>query len=104
MGAGSVFLGLGAFGISNFLKNIGEASASIKAAPPILNNTSNNMSNIGSAEIRPFNVNVPEEELTELRRRIKATRWPEKDLVTDISPGVQLDPIQKLAQYWGYRL
>jgi pimeloyl-ACP methyl ester carboxylesterase len=50
--------------------------------------------------IRPFNVNVPEEELTELRRRINATRWPERELVTDISQGVQLATIQKLARYW----
>ena len=51
-------------------------------------------------DIRPFNVNVPEEELTELRRRINATRWPERELVNDISQGVQLATIQKLARYW----
>jgi hypothetical protein len=39
--------------------------------------------------IRPFHVNVPEAELTELRRRINATRWPERELVNDISQGVQ---------------
>jgi pimeloyl-ACP methyl ester carboxylesterase len=50
--------------------------------------------------IRPFHVNVPEAELTELRRRINATRWPERELVTDISQGVQLATIQKLARYW----
>ena len=50
--------------------------------------------------IRPFHLNVPEEELTELRRRINATRWPERELVTDISQGVQLATIQKLARYW----
>jgi pimeloyl-ACP methyl ester carboxylesterase len=50
--------------------------------------------------IRPFHVNVPEAELTELRRRIDATRWPERELVTDISQGVQLATIQKLARYW----
>ena len=51
--------------------------------------------------IRPFQVSFPEEELTELRRRINATRWPEKEPVTDSSQGVQLATIQKLAQYWG---
>jgi hypothetical protein len=51
--------------------------------------------------IRPFNVNVPEEKLTELRRRINATRWPERELVTDVSQGVQLATMQKLARYWG---
>ena len=50
--------------------------------------------------IRPFHVNVPEAELTELRRRIHATRWPERELVNDISQGVQLATIQKLARYW----
>jgi hypothetical protein len=50
--------------------------------------------------IRPFHVNVPEAELTELRRRIKATRWPERETVTDASQGVQLAKIQELARYW----
>jgi hypothetical protein len=50
--------------------------------------------------IRPFHVNVPEAELTELRSRINAMRWPERELVNDISQGVQLAPIQKLAKYW----
>jgi pimeloyl-ACP methyl ester carboxylesterase len=50
--------------------------------------------------IRPFKVNVPEEEITELKRRIKATRWPEKETVSDQSQGVQLGTIQELARYW----
>ena len=50
--------------------------------------------------IRPFQVNVPEAELTELRRRINATKWPEQETVTDASQGVQLATIQKLARYW----
>src|SRR6476659_2950363 len=50
--------------------------------------------------IRPFQVNVPEAELTELRRRINATRWPERETVTDASQGVQLAVIQALARYW----
>ena len=50
--------------------------------------------------IRPFDVNVPEEELTELRRRINATRWPEKETATDASQGVQLATMQALARYW----
>src|SRR5688572_17989629 len=51
--------------------------------------------------IRRFHFNVPEEELTELRRRIEATKWPERETVRDQSQGVQLATIQKLAQYWG---
>lgn len=50
--------------------------------------------------IRPFQIDVPEAELTDLRRRIEATRWPERELVADQSQGVQLDTIQKLARYW----
>ena len=50
--------------------------------------------------IRPFYVSVPEAELTELRRRINATKWPERETVTDATQGVQLATIQALARYW----
>jgi pimeloyl-ACP methyl ester carboxylesterase len=50
--------------------------------------------------IRPFTIETPQAELDELRRRIKATRWPEKEPVTDQSQGVQLKTIQALARYW----
>ena len=50
--------------------------------------------------VRPFQVNTPEAELTDLRRRINATRWPERETVTDASQGVQLATIQALARYW----
>jgi len=50
--------------------------------------------------IRPFQVNVPEAELKELRRRISVTKWPERETVTDASQGVQLATMQKLARYW----
>ncbi len=50
--------------------------------------------------IRPFRVDVPEPELTELRRRIEATRWPDRETVPDASQGVQLATMQKLARYW----
>jgi pimeloyl-ACP methyl ester carboxylesterase len=51
-------------------------------------------------DIRPFRIDVPEEELTELRRRIDATKWPERETVTDASQGVQLATMQALARYW----
>src|SRR5467141_2161191 len=51
--------------------------------------------------IRPFNVNFPETELTELRRRINNTKWPERKTVTDATQGVQLATSQALARYWG---
>jgi pimeloyl-ACP methyl ester carboxylesterase len=50
--------------------------------------------------IRRFRVNVPQEQIVDLRRRIAATRWPDKETVTDKSQGVQLSTIQKLAHYW----
>src|SRR5256714_3563266 len=54
-----------------------------------------------TSEVRPFRFNVPEAELTELRRRINATRWPERETVADASQGVQLATTQALARYWG---
>ena len=50
--------------------------------------------------IRPFTVNIPQEEIAELRRRIAATQWPDPETVADTSQGVQLATIQKLARYW----
>ena len=53
-----------------------------------------------STAIRPFRVDVPQAELAEMRRRIAATKWPERELVPDASQGVQLATMQKLARYW----
>ncbi len=50
--------------------------------------------------LRPFRVDVPEAELTDLRRRIVATRLPERETVTDFSQGVPLATVEKLARYW----
>src|SRR5512145_2214591 len=52
-------------------------------------------------EIRPFRVNVPDEALADLRKRVLATRWPEKETVNDRSQGVQLAKLQELVRYWG---
>ena len=51
--------------------------------------------------IRPFQVEVPEEDLIDLRQRLAATRWPERETVADTSQGVQLAPMQDLVRYWG---
>ena len=53
-----------------------------------------------TAAIRPFHVDVPQEDLDDLRRRISATRGPTKELVADRSQGVQLATMQELARYW----
>src|SRR3954453_10425701 len=52
-------------------------------------------------EVRPFRIDVPQEEIDELRRRIASTRWPEQETVTDQTQGVQLATMQALARYWG---
>jgi pimeloyl-ACP methyl ester carboxylesterase len=59
------------------------------------------MTETEASAIRPFHVNFPEAELTDLRRRVNATRLPERETVTDATQGVQLATIQKLADYWG---
>ncbi len=58
------------------------------------------MTTIAGSTIRPFEVHVPGEDLTDLRRRIGATRWAARELVKDRSQGVQLAAIQELARYW----
>jgi pimeloyl-ACP methyl ester carboxylesterase len=50
--------------------------------------------------VRPFSVNVPEDDLVEMRRRIASARWPHRELVADRSQGVQLATLQELARYW----
>ena len=56
---------------------------------------------IDTTAIRPFEASFPETDLADLRKRINATRWPERETVTDASQGVQLATMQKLARYWG---
>ena len=51
--------------------------------------------------IRPFHINIPEDQLADLRRRVLATRWPERETVNDRSQGVQLAKIQEIVRYWG---
>ena len=55
---------------------------------------------VDTGAIRPINVNVPESELAELRRRVEATKWPERETVSDATQGVQLATVQALAKYW----
>jgi pimeloyl-ACP methyl ester carboxylesterase len=53
-----------------------------------------------SDAVRPFHISIPNEQLMDLRRRIVATRWPERETVTDDSQGVPLEMMQELARYW----
>jgi pimeloyl-ACP methyl ester carboxylesterase len=58
------------------------------------------MSTTVETDIQPFQVEIPKEKISDLRRRIAATRWPTKELVDDRSQGVQLEPLKELARYW----
>src|ERR671930_858232 len=53
-----------------------------------------------TTDIRTFSIDIADEQIDDLRRRIAATRWPSKELVADRSQGVQLAAIQELARYW----
>ena len=77
---------------------VGSAAAGLAAAYGLL--PSQAVAAVEGNEIHPFHVNVPEEALVDLRRRVKSTRLPDKEQVTDQSQGVQLATIQQLAHYW----
>src|ERR1700722_9637277 len=81
---------------------IGEAFADSRIAGKEDTMTQTSATQAGDmTTIRPFQVNVPEADLTELRRRINSTRWPDRETVTDESQGVPLATIQELTRYWG---
>jgi pimeloyl-ACP methyl ester carboxylesterase len=80
---------------------VGATAASIAAAAGALGVPPEHVAAAaGDNTIRPFRIDFPEAELTELRRRINATKWPERETVTDKSQGVQLATVQELARYW----
>ena len=93
MAAAAVQLGIAGCAKSENASNASTASTATNA--PSGGNTTVD-------QIRPFpQLNTPENELTDLRRRINATRWPSRELVNDQSQGVQLATMQALAKYWG---
>ena len=53
-----------------------------------------------SSDIRPFRIDIPDSEIADLRNRLRETRWPERETVSDATEGVQLATMQKLARYW----
>ena len=88
---------------------LGTAAATVVAGPLSLSGSverSNAMTEVAqqtstsSPAVRPFHVNYPDADLDDLRRRIKATRWPERETVEDDSQGVPLDMLQGLTAYW----
>jgi pimeloyl-ACP methyl ester carboxylesterase len=74
------------------------ASSAVASASSLLATSTPAATDDGA--IRPFRINIPEEAIVDLRRRVLATKWPEQEQVTDASQGVQLATIQKLARYW----
>src|SRR5919202_5136051 len=56
---------------------------------------------MGHPAVRPFRIDIPEEAIVDLQRRIAATRWPDKETVPDRSQGPQLAKLQEFVQYWG---
>jgi len=84
----------------------GIAAATLAAGPSGLLSLSRRVEAMTQAatevgtSIRPFTVSFPNEDLMDLRRRVKATRWPDKETVNDETQGVRLATMQKLAQYW----
>jgi pimeloyl-ACP methyl ester carboxylesterase len=76
------------------------ASNATGARPSTSSTTVKTSTASDDAPVRPFRVNIPEAALDDLRQRLLATRWPEREMVTDRSQGVQLATLQKLARYW----
>lgn len=69
-------------------------------APALAESTSENRRTVEDSVVRPFRVSFPKEALTDLRRRLAATQWPEKETVNDAAQGVQLATMKRLVQYW----
>jgi len=79
---------------------IGLAAALIIAGGIVMAHASMVAAPAGADAIKPFHVHVSDEALADLKRRVAATRWPDKEIVPDQSQGVQLATVQKLARYW----
>ena len=96
------FLGMAAISLATTqLGRFGAANAqSSKVTPKQATMTQLATAQTDITAIRPFQINVPQAALDDLRRRLAATRWPEKETVADQSQGVQLATMQKLARYW----
>jgi pimeloyl-ACP methyl ester carboxylesterase len=77
------------------------AQVTLEPDAPALSKASTNESTTSDPSVRSLNVEVPEQALVDLRQRIVATRWPERETVVDQSQGVPLATMQELARYWG---
>ncbi len=79
---------------------LGAATTSIAAAG-VVSLLPSRLAAAAKDDIRPFHVRVPDGQLVDLRKRLRATRWPDKETVADRSQGEQLDKLQQLVRYWG---
>jgi hypothetical protein len=98
------FLGIAAVTIATTqLGRFGSANAQSSNAKPKETATTQpgTVQSTDTTSIRPFRVNVPQADLDDLRRRIAATRWPDRETVPDRSQGAHLDELQELVRYWG---
>ncbi len=97
LGAAAMSFAAAPFGIMASAKaqpSSGSSAAGVTSAPAKTGAAADDTS------IRPFHINIPDAEVADLRRRVAATKWPERELVSDATQGVQLATTQKLAQYW----
>jgi len=76
------------------------AQAQAQTAAPAMAQAGQAVAPAVDTSIRPFQFHASDEALADLRDRIAATKWPSRELVTDATQGVQLETMQKLAQYW----
>jgi len=102
------FLGVAAAGAATMAAQVGLSGRAHAATAGTVGSGASALSGapLGSpvqagAEIRPFRISVPQKDLNELRRRIRATRWPDKETVADRTQGAQLARVQALVDYWG---
>jgi pimeloyl-ACP methyl ester carboxylesterase len=98
----SSMLGLAAaFSPRTIAETITNAKSKTNRVENLMTQTSATQMGEQAAAIRPFHWNFSDAEVMDLRRRVNATKWPERELVNDASQGVQLATMQKLARYWG---
>jgi len=87
-------------GLSLFFPRAGKASTSSETNAGAIASTAAAAQASGNASLRPFTVAVPQRELDELRRRIRGTRWPDQETVTDRAQGARRTELQELMAYW----
>src|SRR5271170_2177805 len=97
---GTATLGIAAAGATGLFPVQLASAASMSIDPGPMDKRAHQMAE-HQDPIRPFRVNVPEDQLVDLRRRIASMRWPDRETVDDESQGVQLATMQELARYWG---